>query len=157
MLKALKAKGYKLNYGKNVKMPANYVLLYNPSEPNKCGKLLDKNDSALKKFATEIEAGTQSVRQIPLVLNNMYKNIESLDFKFAVKDSCTSCGLCEKICPVRNIRLESGKPEWLRRCEHCVGCISWCPARAIEYGNKTYSRNRYYNPRIKADELIRKD
>jgi len=125
--KLLKAKGHRLNYGKNIKMPDNYVLLYNPSDPDKVGRLLDKNDARLKEFAAEIAAERQSVSKIPLVLNSMYKNIEALDVKFAVKDNCTSCGLCEKICPVRNIRLENGKPEWLHRCEHCVACISWCP------------------------------
>ena len=152
----LKAKGLRLDYGKGLKMPDNYVLLYNPSDPGKCEKLLDKNDESLRRFAVEIAARKKSVTKFPLVLNTMYKNIESLDVKFTAKDNCTNCSLCEKICPVRNIKMSDGKPEWLHHCEHCVACISWCPARAIEYGSKTKTRNRYCNPRIKANELIRK-
>lgn len=43
---------------------------------------------------------------------------------FKATDSCISCGLCEKACPVRNIHLkERGKPEW--------GVIVLCVWRAI--------------------------
>ena len=153
---ALKAKGLKLNYGKGIKMPDNYILLYNPTDPNKCDDLLNKNDVMLKRFAEDIISRKHSVTKCPLVMNSMYKNIEKLDAKFSVKDSCSGCGVCERICPVKNIKIENGKPVWLHRCEHCVACISWCPERAIEYGNKTDKRNRYCNPRISVNELVRK-
>ena len=154
MKKALKEKGLHLNYGRGVHMPANYVLLYNPADSSKSSKALDKADQRLSTFAAEISSGLQVVKSHPFIMNKFYKNIEALDAGFKTTDACTSCGLCERICPVKNIQLESGKPEWLRRCEHCVACISWCPARAIEYGSRTQSRRRYRNPRIKADELI---
>jgi ferredoxin len=154
--KVLKAKGRRLIYGKGIKMPDNYILLYNPSNPIKCDEILNKNDKRLREIAAEITAGKKSISKLPLSFNSMYKNIEKLDAKYTAGNNCTSCGLCEKICPVRNIRLESGRPEWLHRCEQCCACISWCPAKAIEYGSKTASRNRYSNPRIKAGELIRK-
>jgi ferredoxin len=154
--KTLKAKGLRLNYGRGIKMPDNYILLYNPADPNGCDALLAKSDSILDGFASDIKAAMQSVKGFPLSMNSMYKNIERLDAKFTVSSGCNGCGICEKVCPVRNIRLERGKPEWLRRCEHCVACISWCPAKAIEYGSKTGSHRRYCNPKIKVEELARK-
>jgi len=153
--KTLKAKGLRLDYGKGIKMPDNYVLLYNPTEPGKADEILNKNDERLREIAAEVSASTRSLSKLPLSFKSLYKNIEKLDTKFTVSDGCTSCGLCEKICPVRNIRLENGKPMWLRRCEHCVACINWCPEKVIEYGNKTKTRHRYHNPRIRADELTR--
>ena len=154
--KALKRKGLTLNYGKGIKMPDNYVLLYNPSDPDNCEPLLDDNDNTLRQFASEIKAEAQSVSSIPFNINSLYKNVERLDKKFTVSDTCTGCGLCKKICPVGNIELVENKPVWQRKCEHCVACISWCPAKAIEYGNKTQKRFRYHNPRIKAEELVPK-
>jgi ferredoxin len=155
MNKALRTKGHRLNYGKGIKMPDNYVLLYNPANPATSETLLNENDAQLHKIATEIESEKQTAGGLPISFNSMYKNIERLDAKFAVSDSCKGCGLCERLCPVGNIGLEYGKPTWLHHCEHCVACISWCPARAIEYGGKTQKRNRYSNPRIKADEIAR--
>ena len=154
---ALKEKGLRLNYGKGLKMPDNYILLYNPTDPNKCDDLLNKNDAKLKRYAEDIISRKQSVTKCPLVMNNMYKNVDKLDEKFTVKDNCSGCGVCVKICPVKNIKMENGKPAWLHHCEHCVACISWCPEKAIEYGNKTGKRNRYCNPRITVKEFIRRD
>ena len=151
--KTLNAKGVKLNYGRSVLAPPNYVVKYNPSDPEGSGAKLDKMDARLAGFAADIAARKQSVRFIPGALNTLYKEIEGLDAGFAAKDSCTGCGQCARICPVGNIRLESGKPVWLHHCEHCVACISWCPARAIDYGAGTAGRRRYRNPRISAEDM----
>jgi len=156
MKRALRARGYLLNYGRGVKMPDNYVLMYNPTDPDNCEALLDKNDSTLIKIASDIKTKMQSVKAIPITLNSLYKNTERLDIKYTVSDGCTGCGLCKRICPVGNIALEDNKPKWLHRCEHCVACISWCPIKAIDYGSKTQTRYRYRNPRIEAEELTRK-
>ena len=162
MRSALKEKSLDLSYGRGLYMKGNYIVRYNPADPEKMEKTLDKADKRLQKFASDISAGVQSVKALPVTANNLYKNTESLDDAFTVNDACTGCGLCEKICPVSNIRLCTGqigtdpeKPEWLRHCEHCMACISWCPVNAIDYGDRTQSRRRYKNPRITADELIR--
>jgi len=154
MDKALKSKGLRLNYGKCVRMPANYVISYNPADGDKKAKMLDKADGRLRVYAREISGRMQAVKALPITAGNLYKAVRSLDAAFSASGDCTGCGQCERICTVRNIRLENGKPEWLRHCEHCVACISWCPAKAINYGNKTLDRRRYRNPKITADELI---
>jgi len=153
--KALKAKGLRLNYGRSVVMPANYVINYDPADGTKKAKALGKADGRLLTFAREISAGVQSVKSLPVTANSLYKNTEKLDAAFTVSAGCTGCSLCERICPVRNIKTEDGKPVWLHRCEHCVACISWCPAKAINYGSKTQSRRRYRHPYVTADELAR--
>ncbi|MEM1485570.1 EFR1 family ferrodoxin [Oscillospiraceae bacterium PP1C4] len=153
--KALREKGLRLSYGRGLMMPANYVIKYNPADLNKSAAVMDKVDKRVHEFANEIVAGAQKMKTFPITANNLYKNIEALDAAFTVSDNCTGCGLCERICPAKNIRLENGKLEWLHHCEHCVACISWCPVRAIEYGDRTQSRRRYRNPRIQADELTR--
>ena len=155
MDRALKTKGLRLDYGKSVLMPANYVVGYDPADGDKKAKSLDKTDGRMRAFAAEISAGAHLVKSLPITTNKLYKDIEMLDAAFAANGECTSCGLCEKICPVRNIELENGRPVWRRHCEHCVACISWCPSKAINYGNKTQNRRRYRNPRINVEELAR--
>jgi len=155
MKKNLKSKGLELSYGRGIPMPANNVLIYNPAEQGKSKKMLDKAHKRLCVFASDIKAGKQMIKSHPFILRNHYKNIETLDAEFKASASCISCGLCERICPVKNIKMENGKPKWLHRCELCVACISWCPSKAIEYGEKTKPRRRYCNQHVTVDELTR--
>jgi len=49
-------------------------------------------------------------------------------------DKCTGCGLCVKLCPVENIKLE-GNAQPLDHCALCMRCAAFCPARAISVLN----------------------
>jgi len=153
--KVLKSKGLRLNYGRGIHMPANYIIMYDPADPGKSSKVLDKADVQLSRIAAEIAAMAQSVKAFPLTTGNLYRDVEKLDSGFVVSDECTGCGSCERTCPVGNIKMENDKPMWLNHCERCVACISWCPAKAINYGDTTQARRRYRNSRIKAEELRR--
>lgn len=69
--------------------------------------------------------------------------------KFNVGDSCTGCGLCEKVCPDRAIQLVNGKPSWVKNaCVLCLGCLHRCPQGAIDYGKKTMGKKRYMNSHV---------
>lgn len=80
-------------------------------------------------------------------LNNMYKN-------FYVEESCTFCGICEKVCPVGNITRPEGKPVWNKGCQMCFACINLCPETSIQYGNKTTGMKRYRNPEVSVADII---
>jgi MinD superfamily P-loop ATPase len=64
-----------------------------------------------------------------------------LDNTFSVTDACTGCGTCVKICPVGNIVLSNGRPEWLHHCANCIACYSYCPNKAIR---STMIKTGYY-------------
>jgi ferredoxin len=74
------------------------------------------------------------------------------DRKFRVDASCTGCGVCAKVCPVKNIRLTGGKPQWLHRCEQCAACFSWCPKAAIS-GTCLAARTHYTSPLVKLEQM----
>ncbi len=38
------------------------------------------------------------------------------DRRFTADGRCTSCGICEQVSPVENIRLDAARPVWLRHC-----------------------------------------
>jgi len=86
---------------------------------------------------------------------SMLPKFPTLDQNFNVNDKCNSCNLCERICPVKNIRIMNGRPNWQGNCEHCLACIQWCPAEAIQYGTITNDRKRYHHPEVLARELYR--
>jgi len=70
--------------------------------------------------------------------------------KFTVNENCTGCGLCERICPRKAIRVESGAPVWTAaQCEFCLGCLHRCPSAAINYGRKSAENGRYVNPHVR--------
>lgn len=64
--------------------------------------------------------------------------------KFYTTDTCNHCGLCAKLCPMNNITIKNGIPVWSEKCVQCLACIHRCPQRAIEYGNITKKKGRYY-------------
>ena len=38
--------------------------------------------------------------------------------------------------------LQNGKPVWGQDCTHCMACICYCPAEAIEYGKMSLGKPR---------------
>ena len=40
--------------------------------------------------------------------------------------------------------LQNGKPLWGQDCTHCMACICYCPAEAIEYGKMSLGKPRYH-------------
>ena len=70
-------------------------------------------------------------------------------------EKCTSCGLCEKICPRSNITRPEGSPVWHHNCVECLGCLHICPAEAIDYGEATRGRRRYRHEDVAVRELLR--
>jgi len=55
-----------------------------------------------------------------------------LDGSFTAGSGCTGCGTCAAVCPVDNIIMDKGKPQWQHRCENCLACVNFCPENAIE-------------------------
>jgi ferredoxin len=74
------------------------------------------------------------------------------DRSYSVTENCDGCGLCARTCPVRNIRMEGGRPVWGGRCEACLACRSWCPHRAIA-GGVAKAGYFYTNPRVTAADI----
>lgn len=75
------------------------------------------------------------------------------DRKFRADDSCNGCGVCSRVCPVKNIQIKNGKPVWLHKCQQCAACFSWCPQKAIS-GTCLAARTHYQNPRVRLEQLF---
>jgi ferredoxin/flavodoxin len=78
------------------------------------------------------------------------------DRSFSSTDACDSCGICGRVCPVKNIKLAAGRPEWLHHCENCLACYNWCPNEAI-LGRIAQSGYHYRHPDMKAQDFFRKE
>ncbi len=79
--------------------------------------------------------------------------IRNMDRGFEITDACTGCGTCARVCPVQNIVIKDGEPEWQHRCENCLACYNWCPQRAIT-GGITKKGYFYRHPEAKLKDCI---
>jgi len=155
---ALAKKGVVLQYGKALPSVGNYISMY-PLAPDVIEKLR-LADEKCALYAQEIkEKAATDIGKTKLGTTLFYK-AGQLYFranakKHTVSDTCTSCALCEKLCPTKSIRMENGRPVFSpKSCAQCMACIQWCPASAINCSKETVGRVRYRHPDIRADELF---
>ena len=65
---------------------------------------------------------------------------------FQYGEKCVSCGKCAKNCPLQNISMTNGKPEWGSNCAFCLRCYHVCPLHAIDYKNTAACKGQYLFP-----------
>jgi len=134
-----------------VVMPENYITLFRAPSPEKAEKMLDLAVPKLKKAVRRIEKLEEFPTSGSGALNGMKSNLVNRVFyrmfvndkKYFVKDSCVGCGKCETVCPLANIRMVEGWPQWGGNCTQCMACINGCPTEAIEYGSRSKGKRRY--------------
>ena len=143
-------------------MPGNCITLYASPPEEKQKKLFGKTTSIIDKIARCVTirrrgALHDSVPPFCWLARPIWKmavsHFATTDRKFFATDKCTHCGLCQRICPVENVKLVDGRPQWLGHCEQCMACIQFCPVEAIQYGKKTSGRRRYHHPAVTAKDL----
>lgn len=151
----LKQKNLHLNSAFSIKMPSNYVIMYDVSSNEEQDLTLRSAESQIDEIIKILEVNKEvnssdhgPLAPISPLLYRLYGFYRKTK-KFYANDACTGCSLCEEICPSKTIQLSSGKPEWINdKCSHCSACINRCPTRAIQYGNATKKRGRYINPSV---------
>ena len=72
---------------------------------------------------------------------------------YKVGDNCNGCGICKKLCPVDAIVMRNNRPAFTKKCEHCQGCLNWCPQKAIFFARIKAKTKRYHHPEISASEI----
>lgn len=155
-------KNKKLNYGRYIKMPTNYVTAFSPLNPTKCNRLIHRADKTAIKIATDIDKMKNRIQReskIYQMITNAKSHytswahhVSKSDANFVVHDTCISCGICEKVCPVNNIKMKNGKPTFRNTCEQCYGCINHCPKQSITYDK--ILKGSYIHPDISLNQII---
>lgn len=133
-------------------MPENYLALFPTPEKDECQKIVEKAKPLAEVLARLIGKGedfpTQSIsikdKVLSGIINDIYYPLIVKDKGFYANDKCISCGECEEVCPINNIKIVSEKPKWHGDCTHCMACIARCPTEAIEYKKASKGRRRHY-------------
>ena len=134
-------------------MPSNYFI---NGRPEKSQDEIERRIRAARDSLPAIAAAIRSGGVLKARHVWLFESVITLPFNpvwyrfkqpvrdFYATDKCVSCGLCARLCPLKLIHLEDGKPVWSGKgCAHCMSCIQNCPAEAIEYGDITPGKKRY--------------
>lgn len=140
---------------RKVLMPENYIAMFSSPSRAKSLEIIRQAEETIDGAARSIKSRTAFDRPDITLKDRMNSGIVNDIFypafvhakKFYAEDSCISCGKCVKVCPLNNIRLEKGRPQWGNDCTHCMACINRCPTEAIEYGKHTKGKTRYVFPK----------
>lgn len=136
---------------KHLSMPQDYLMFFKVEDSNQNNIKMEKAISLVPEIANKIIKNENlDMKKVGLMHVLSIKPVEVIFNKFCIKpkkfyttNSCIGCSLCSKVCPLNNITMENSKPKWGKNCIHCTACINHCPKKAIEYGKKTISKNRY--------------
>lgn len=156
LLEIGKRNGIEFSYINEILMVDNYLPEFdmNKQVQGQSKKNIEEN---LRKIIKDIEEGRKYIKKrtiimegIRLVAGKFYNN--QFEKNFSVSNNCNGCKVCEKVCPVDNIKVDKN-PVFKSNCQHCLACIHNCPQRSISIKNEK-SKARFINENITLKEII---
>lgn len=159
--RTLKDKDLVLNSGFSIVMPNNYMLQGGVDTEDIINMKIDNALASLKEINNIINNREKDIFKItaghvPFVTTSLINPLFNKNMintrKFNVTEDCISCGICEKVCNNKCIKVDK-IPTWSEDCSLCLACINYCPKKAIQYGNSTKNKGRYINPKISIEEM----
>ncbi len=155
----LAAKGISLSMGVYFHMPMNDFTYATVCKPQRQTKILAQFEQKMNSVWNNIQGEKNHFDREPFKFltkkeNSSFCNkVKEADQNFYVTKECTGCGICEKVCSCKNLKLVNKKPAWNHECQGCLACFHYCPSHAIHYRGKESAQ--YHNPQIDATEKIK--
>jgi ferredoxin len=159
----LRKKSKILNAGFYVNMPNNYIIGFDIHSKERQKEFFEIATEEVKSIVDVVNNQENNITQEILekdvtrsakINKNFRNSVNESDKAFHVNENCSNCGICEKVCPVNNIILINGIPEWQHKCQQCLACINFCPEKAIQYRNQTQKTQRYHHPEISIKDIV---
>jgi len=152
----------------SVTMPNTYTLMkgFDTDSPDIAAAKLRAMPAAVRSIAARIRLG-DAVPLPPLVrgawphfksgiIRPWFERFAMSPKPFRTTGGCTSCGLCARSCPMKNISMTAGSdgapalPHWSGNCALCLRCYHICPRRAIAYGrHATDGKGQWINTALR--------
>jgi Fe-S-cluster-containing hydrogenase component 2 len=146
-----------------IRMVDNYPPLGGPPPPAVCRQREAAAATRVAELGRRLAAApvpaarppSRALRSLCLGLHALHrKAFRGRDQAFRTTNACTGCRICERICPVANIKLMEGRPVWQGHCCACFACYHACPAGAIRYGRRQKAARQYRHPAVVLDDLL---
>ena len=154
--------GKKVAYAKSIMMVDNFLPNFDMTEQCAIDKKIPESLAAIK---ADISVRKRQIEKAGLKNRMIHKGYvamvkgqdETVWAKFRVEDTCTLCGICQKVCPAGAIRLADTKAtHTMAGCQACYACVHACPQKAIGFTipEKNHTA-RYRNENISLEEIIK--
>lgn len=155
----LKGYGAEVLGGLHLKMPDSIcdVKLLKRS-PEKNGVLIKAAEDKIDHWAEKIKAGEwpkeglQIYHRLAGLLGQRLwfsGKTKSYSDKLTVSEACVGCGLCVRLCPMRNLSIQGQKAVAGGRCTMCYRCLNSCPKKAITLLGKNVVVQYSYDTALK--------
>jgi len=155
-------RGMTLSAGFSLPMVNNCTTVAAAPAPKKQQAILKKAGQHIERICAAIENRKRYIHPGMPVINWFFDRfvhqrslpkVPGMSKEYHTDNNCNGCGVCERVCPVKNIAMNGQKPTWLRHCEACFACMQWCPKESIQIGKKTDGRRRYHHPEIRLADI----
>lgn len=141
----------------SVQMPNNYVSMkgFDIDSPGLTASKLAAAPERIAHIASAMEHAELEKRQVTDIVRGRFARFKTgviypwfvrhaMDpSRFSSTDACTGCGTCAKECPLGNITITDGRPQWGNDCSGCLACYHVCPCHAVAYGKATRDKGQY--------------
>ena len=149
--------GYRFNYTNHILMVDNFVNIFEiGAEIAKIpSKKIDENLGLIMKDITMRKGYESKSGMVGRMLTGIFGG-KSEDGgsppKYIVNDKCNKCGICTKVCPSKNIAVNTDV-KFGNKCEKCYACLHLCPQNAVHLKSQR-SEKRWRNPNVSVNEII---
>ncbi len=150
--KLLRNAGYAVSTIVDLKMVDTFIPLFRIPQKKKLETLHQRIGSELKALAKTINnkeivlAPFKPWGNVVTALLRLFSKEGDCDKTFNVSDACNGCGICEQICPVKNIVMNNKRPQYTHQCQFCLGCYHNCPQQAIHLSTRPLGGYTWYVP-----------